>query len=126
MFCKNCGSQMNSNQAICLNCGCAAGTGTRFCANCGNELNAYAQICTKCGVAANFGSTAPKTVIADEDIATGGMKFLAFLIPIAGIIIGITEKDTHPQKAKTLLKISIITWIVSSIIIGISYSIILA
>lgn len=52
MFCKNCGQQLNENQAICLNCGVNVGTGNKYCHNCGNELPENAAVCLKCGVAA--------------------------------------------------------------------------
>ncbi len=52
MFCKNCGSEINENAVVCMNCGFAKGNGEKFCANCGSEINPGAAICTKCGAAA--------------------------------------------------------------------------
>ena len=51
MFCKNCGSQMDPNAAVCLHCGCAKGTGLSYCANCGQHVAPGAAICTTCGFA---------------------------------------------------------------------------
>ena len=51
MFCKNCGAQLNDNQAICLNCGVKTGEGANFCASCGNALTPGADVCMNCGVA---------------------------------------------------------------------------
>ena len=51
MYCKNCGEQMNDNQAICLKCGVQTGTGKAFCANCGKPVNEGAVVCLNCGVA---------------------------------------------------------------------------
>ena len=51
MFCKNCGEQMNDNQAICIKCGVKTGVGNKFCANCGNATDPNASVCTNCGVA---------------------------------------------------------------------------
>ncbi len=51
MFCKNCGQQINDNQAICLNCGVKVTDGVNFCANCGNPIAPGAEICLNCGVA---------------------------------------------------------------------------
>lgn len=56
MYCKSCGAEMHENQVICLNCGCAKGTGTKYCANCGKELIENAIACLNCGVAADFGA----------------------------------------------------------------------
>ena len=55
MFCKNCGAEMQPNQAVCLSCGCQNGMGTTYCANCGGQLNPGAAVCMRCGVAANYG-----------------------------------------------------------------------
>ena len=51
MFCRNCGQEMNDNQAICLNCGVKTGVGNKFCNNCGNATDENAQVCLNCGVA---------------------------------------------------------------------------
>lgn len=51
MYCKNCGEELNANQAICLKCGVSTGEGNFFCANCGKPINAGAAICLNCGVA---------------------------------------------------------------------------
>jgi len=44
MFCKNCGQEMNDNQAICLRCGVKTGQGASFCANCGQPVNPEAEV----------------------------------------------------------------------------------
>ena len=51
MYCRNCGEQMNDNQAICLKCGVATGTGDSFCQNCGSAVNPNQAVCLSCGVA---------------------------------------------------------------------------
>lgn len=51
MYCKNCGEQMNDNQAICLKCGVKTGQGAGFCANCGQTVAPGAEVCLSCGVA---------------------------------------------------------------------------
>lgn len=51
MYCRNCGVEMNENQAICVKCGVKVGTGTTFCANCGNAVPEGADVCMNCGVA---------------------------------------------------------------------------
>ncbi|MCH5315668.1 MAG: TM2 domain-containing protein [Eubacterium sp.] len=55
MYCKNCGKEMDPNAAVCLNCGCAKGTGTSYCQNCGSQVMPGAAICTQCGYALNNG-----------------------------------------------------------------------
>ena len=51
MYCKNCGTELNENQAVCLNCGVKAGEGKAFCSNCGKEVAENAEVCLNCGVA---------------------------------------------------------------------------
>ncbi len=51
MYCKNCGQQLNDNQAICLGCGVKVGDGNAFCSNCGNAVDPNAEVCLNCGVA---------------------------------------------------------------------------
>lgn len=51
MFCKNCGEQLNDNQAICVKCGVKVGDGNAFCYNCGKPVDANAEVCLNCGVA---------------------------------------------------------------------------
>jgi len=51
MYCRNCGEQMNDNQAICVKCGVKAGEGSNYCANCGNTIAPNAAVCLSCGVA---------------------------------------------------------------------------
>ncbi len=51
MYCKNCGKEMNDNQAICLSCGVKTGDGNQYCSNCGNAVEPNAEVCLSCGVA---------------------------------------------------------------------------
>lgn len=55
MYCKNCGEQMNDNQAICVKCGVKAGTGNSHCAHCGNAIDPLATVCMNCGMAVKKG-----------------------------------------------------------------------
>lgn len=49
MFCKNCGSKMDENAAVCVKCGAEKGKGKSNCPNCGNETNPDAAVCLSCG-----------------------------------------------------------------------------
>lgn len=57
MFCKNCGSPMDSVYA-CTRCGAQQGMGYNFCANCGRPLQPGSMACTVCGASA-LGNVAP-------------------------------------------------------------------
>lgn len=83
MFCKNCGEQMNDNQAICLKCGVKTGEGNAYCANCGKEVVPEAEVCLSCGVAikktANYGNY-DKVVIALVCFFLGGLGIHNFML----------------------------------------------
>lgn len=51
MFCKNCGSPLDPNAAICVKCGYQNGTGSAFCQNCGQPVTPGAAVCMNCGFA---------------------------------------------------------------------------
>ena len=49
MYCKNCGSALDNNAAVCIHCGVPNGHGERFCSNCGAEVAPGAAVCMACG-----------------------------------------------------------------------------
>lgn len=51
MYCRNCGSEIDPNAAICVKCGFAKGTGNKYCSNCGKETAPGANVCLNCGFA---------------------------------------------------------------------------
>jgi hypothetical protein len=69
MYCRNCGGEMNDNQAICLKCGVATGTGDSYCSNCGNPVAPNAAVCLSCGVAIQ--KPAAKGSVANGSVANG-------------------------------------------------------
>ena len=84
MFCRNCGEQMNDNQAICLKCGVKTGEGNAYCANCGKEVAPQAEVCLNCGVAikkasAGYGNY-DKIVIALICFFLGGLGIHNFML----------------------------------------------
>lgn len=83
MYCKNCGEQMNDNQAICLKCGVKTGQGAGFCANCGQTVASGAEVCLSCGVAVkkagDYGKY-DKVVIALVCFFLGGIGIHNFML----------------------------------------------
>lgn len=49
MFCKNCGSEIDNNAAVCVKCGFNKGTGNKYCQNCGVEIAEGQAVCVNCG-----------------------------------------------------------------------------
>lgn len=83
MFCKNCGQEMNDNQAICLKCGVKKGAGNAFCANCGQPIAPDAEVCLNCGVAVKKGGDLAgqdKIVIALVCFFLGGIGIHNFMM----------------------------------------------
>ena len=68
MFCKNCGQQYVTDQAvICVKCGAQKGVGGNYCPNCGQPTQMGSAVCMNCGVALNsgvYGPTGGKSKIA--------------------------------------------------------------
>lgn len=88
MFCKNCGEQINDNQAVCLKCGAKVGTGNKYCANCGKEVTPGAEVCLSCGVAIKNGNY----LNGQDKILMAVLCFFLGGIGIHNFILGETKK----------------------------------
>ena len=76
MFCKNCGAEFQSNEAVmCVKCGVQKGMGVNYCQNCGQTVQPGAEVCLNCGVSV-------KTQVASADAKS---KMAAGLL---GIFLG--------------------------------------
>ena len=78
MFCRNCGGEMNDNQAICLKCGVEVGKGNSFCNNCGKPVAPEAAVCLSCGVALK--SESEKEKAKNEKYLNGHDKIIMALL----------------------------------------------
>ena len=87
MFCRNCGAAMQPNQAVCLTCGTAAGTGNAFCPNCGQPVAPTAAVCVSCGVALQQQQTGGKS-----KIAAGLLAIFLGQLGIHNFYLGYTKK----------------------------------
>lgn len=90
MYCRNCGSEIDPNAAICVKCGFAKGTGTKYCANCGQETAEGAKVCVNCGFAidntANIDPSTQKSKMAAGllGIFLGGLGVHNFYLGFTG------------------------------------------
>lgn len=91
MYCRNCGEEMNENQAICIKCGVKTGDGDRFCANCDKEMAANADVCINCGVAAKKSGAAGDLGGHDKIVIILLCLFLGYL-GIHNFMMGETKK----------------------------------
>ena len=89
MFCKNCGGQMNDNQAICLNCGVKTGEGNLYCANCGKAIAPNAEVCLGCGVAVK---KAAGNLGGNDKITMALICFFLGALGIHNFMMGETKK----------------------------------
>ena len=90
MFCRNCGAEMNENQAICLNCGVEKNAGNSYCPNCGKEVAEKAVVCLNCGISVKKEEAKPepekylngqnKTTIALVCFFLGGLGIHNFMM----------------------------------------------
>lgn len=92
MFCRNCGTEMNAEQAVCTSCGVPTGKGNKFCPNCGKETSPEAVVCVGCGV-----SLANKTANAEylngkDKIVIGIIALFLGGLGIHNFMLGETKK----------------------------------
>ena len=89
MFCKNCGKEMNDNQAICLECGVKTGDGNAYCANCGKAVAPEAEVCLSCGVAIKKAASGD---LGDKKLTAGLLALFLGGIGIHNFYLGETKK----------------------------------
>ncbi len=91
-----------------------------YCKHCGNEIQDQAVVCVHCGYATenaqnNNSNTNNAQFGFVEEETKGGLIALSILVPIAGLIIGITKKNEgHVKAGGTYIKCAVIAWAVSA------------
>ncbi len=109
MYCKNCGKVMNDNQAVCLNCGVAAGTGNTYCHNCGTQVNPGAAVCLNCGAALQAPRQAQPSNLNGQDKLA--MALVCFFLGGLGIHNFMMGEKTRGIKKILLSLLCGIGWI---------------
>ena len=87
----------------------------KYCQHCGKEIVDEAVVCPGCGCAVQ-----PKSVAQTSEIDTsvsGGLVFLAILIPLFGIIYWPVKAKTRPNCAMACGIAGIVSWVISFIIL---------
>ena len=92
MFCKNCGEQFQSEQAVmCVKCGVQKGNGVNFCHNCGQPVQPGSAVCLNCGVATQNTVAGPdaksKMAAGLLGIFLGGFGVHNFYLGYTGIAV---------------------------------------
>lgn len=91
MFCRNCGQQYPSDQAVmCVKCGVQRGTGINFCHNCGQPTQPSAMVCLNCGVSLQNGAVAGTD--AKSKMAAGLLGIFLGSLGVHNFYLGYTTK----------------------------------
>ena len=99
-----------------------------FCQGCGKKVNEGADICLNCGRYVSK-TVVNNEVVTGDDTNTAGWGILGFFIPLVGLILYISWKDSKPRSAKAAGKgalISVIVNVVLTIIIFIIIALVAA
>lgn len=81
--------------------------GIRYCSHCGKEIMPEAVICPYCGCPAESNQPNQK-----HDEPSTGLNVLSFLIPLAGLIIYLMDKDKMPRRASAAGK-----WALTNVVV---------
>lgn len=81
MYCRNCGSEMSDNAAVCVKCGVAKDVASKYCPNCGSETHELAAVCTSCGVALKRNNSTVSGMTGEKSKLVAGLLaiFLGYL-----------------------------------------------
>jgi hypothetical protein len=130
MFCKSCGQQMDDFALACPKCGAATTSQTQappppppppqY------QQPTYQQPQYQQPAYQQPQYQQPYQAQPVADVASGGIKFLAFCFPIVGLILYFVWKDQKPITAKAVIKLAIIGFVVVNIIPTIIYIILIA
>lgn len=87
-----------------------------YCPNCGNKVDENAYICVKCGVKLKNNNS-----ISSNDDGNFVWGLLGFAIPLVGLVLYLSMKDSNPNNAKMAGKGALISVIIGFVlaIIGI-------
>lgn len=109
-FCKNCGEQYATDEAVmCVKCGAPKGNGFYYCHQCGKPLPPQAVVCMNCGVAA-------------QNVAIPGSKS-KIVAGLLGIFLGSLGIHNfylgYTSRAVLQLVLTIVGWLLTCVGIGV-------
>lgn len=116
MYCKSCGAQFESDEAvICLKCGVRRGGGTGFCPNCGNQTAENAAVCLNCGMSLQSGAKTSGGAgdEAKSKMVAGLLGIFLGQFGVHNFYLGYTTKAVIQLVASVVgyLGICILTWV---------------
>ncbi|MFA6001676.1 MAG: DUF4328 domain-containing protein [Thermoleophilia bacterium] len=86
--CRNCGTAVMANAAVCMSCGMQPGNGRNFCPNCGAATDPNAIICVKCGVSLPAAAPASGAVVRKEGASS--LSIVSMVLSLVGIFSCVT------------------------------------
>lgn len=86
-----------------------------YCKKCGSEIDSNANVCPNCG-ANQHETTNTTTPVGVNDAPSFGYAFLGFLFPVIGLILFLVWRDQYPLRAKSCGKGALIGFIVYVVI----------
>lgn len=86
-----------------------------YCPNCGSNITGNTKFCTNCGYSLQESTDETKLSDKDhtsnsEDRLNGGLKVLSFCLPIIGVILYFTNKNSNPKTATSACYSSLWGW----------------
>ena len=88
----------------------------KYCRECGKEIIEEAVICPYCGC-----PTGRCASVYEKDMPSTGLNILSFLIPLAGLIIYLMDRDRMPQRALAAGKWALIGMVVGVVLAFLLY-----
>ena len=116
IICYECGRPLEAGSAVCPGCGAPQ----RLCSECGRPLENGAAICRGCGAPINAGI--PQVQMPAQAPQAAGSSplvlcalILAFVFPIAGLIIGLIARKSCLPSEKKMLRAALIVAVILTI-----------
>ena len=119
MFCKNCGQEIAEGAAFCPNCGATVAPAAEQ----PQQQATYQQPNAGQQPYQQYpGYGAPQV---SQETASGGLRFLCWLIPLVGIILYFVKKDEKPVYAKQC-GVAALVGIIMAVVFYIIYFVVIA
>lgn len=83
----------------------------KFCSNCGSPVDENQDVCLNCGKSLNYSSKQKNVMVEKGNTTIFGV--LGFFIPLAGLILFVLWKDERPKAGKAAITGAVIGFILA-------------
>jgi len=117
-YCRNCGSDINKGQTVCLNCGFEPLYGNQYCQNCQSETKEGQKLCVNCGFELLSEDNRKTSEVSGRgnDEKSFGLNLISFIFPFIGLILYIVFNTNYPIKAGSIARSAVAGVIIESAI----------